>query len=179
MKYIKRNEVKIKSYRPLIIFAIVMTLILIYSRSDGEKGNQKDFGLIASEKTLPDSFYNASARGLDYVVRKRTNQTEFEGAWNFYRFENKPPKVDLSQKDIIFIGLVESSNCPYEIDNEKMELSSVNQAIKLILPKQYGACFLDAIPRTFVIEIDKGISKNIKNVVIVNESGEETSIPFK
>ncbi|MFJ7735588.1 hypothetical protein ACIQ2D_04515 [Lysinibacillus sp. NPDC097287] len=113
------------------------------------------------------------------MVRKSTNQTEFEEAWNFYRFENKPPKVNLNLKDIIFIGLVESSNCPYEIDNEKMDLSSVNQAIKLILPNQYGACFLDAIPRTFVIEIDKGISKDIKNVVIVDESGEETSIPFK
>ncbi|KOS67786.1 hypothetical protein AEA09_03915 [Lysinibacillus contaminans] len=179
MEKIERSELKLKDYRALIIFTIVLSIFFIFGCSDGKEDNQIDFGLIASEKTLPDSFYDVSSGGLDYMVRKSINQSEFEEAWNFYRFENKTPKVDLDKKDIIFIGTVESNSCPYEIDNENMELSPVNKAIKLTLPKQYGACFLAATPRTFVIEIDKETSKDIKNLVIIDESGEETIIPFK
>jgi len=162
-----------KNYNTVIIFTVLI-LFFILGCSEGKGSNQIEYGLIASEKTLPESVGD-----FNYIIRKSNNKSGFEETWNFYRFDKDLPNIDLALKDIIFIGLEESSNCPYEINKENIGISSNNKEIKVTLPKQYGACFTDATPRTIVIEIDKVASKNIKHVVIVNENGEETSVPYK
>lgn len=162
-----------KNYNTLIIFTVLI-LFFILGCSDGKGSNQIEYGLIASEKTLPESVGD-----FNYIIRKSINKSEFEETWNFYRFDKDLPNIDLTLMDIIFIGLEESSNCPYEINKENIEMSSNNKEIKVTLPKQYGACFTDATPRTIVIEIDKVASKDIKNVVIIDENGKETSVPYK
>ncbi|MFJ7666784.1 hypothetical protein ACIQXI_06735 [Lysinibacillus sp. NPDC097195] len=163
-----------KYSRTLNFFTIILALFFLVGCSDNKESKLIDYGLIASEKTLPESVGD-----FNYIIRKSNNKSEFEETWNFYRFDKDLPNIDLALKDIIFIGLEESSNCPYEINNKNIELGLNNKVIKLTFPKQYGACFTDATPRTIVIEIDKVASKSIKHVVIVNENGEETSVPYK
>jgi len=130
--------------------------------------------LVASENTLPESF---DIDNKSYIVNKTITQTEFEEVWSVYRFEKELPTIDLENKDVIFIGLEESSNCPYEIEKENIAFNLNSQSIELTLPKQYGPCFLDAMPKTFVIKIDKDTSKDIKNVVILRDEV-ETGMPF-
>lgn len=161
-----------KNYSALIIFTIVLPLFFIFGCSDSKENNPIYYNLIASEKNLPALF-----RSSDYTIRKSNNQNEFEENWSFYRLETELPKVDFDLKNVIFIGLEELGNCPHEITNENIELVSDNQDFKLTLPEQHGVCFTSATPRTFVIEIDKAISNDIKNIVIIDEV--ETIISYE
>lgn len=163
-----------KYSRTLNFFTIILALFFLVGCSDSKESKLIEYGLIASEKTLPESVGD-----FNYIIRKSNNKSEYEETWNYYRFDKELPNIDLTLKDIIFIGLEESSSCPYEISNENIGMSSNNKEMKVTLPKQYGACFTDATPRTIVIEIDKVASKNIKHVMVVNENGEETSVPYK
>ncbi|WP_163539794.1 hypothetical protein [Gracilibacillus sp. YIM 98692] len=138
-------------------------------------------GVIASEKTLPANFHEIAFERettpwFQFLVKKVVNPSEFEQTWNLYGFENKIPNVDFNAIDIFFIGVSESGSCPYKIRD--VELSSNNHTMTVPLSEPEGACTSDATPRTFVIEIDKEISTDIENVVIV-KSGVETSIPVE
>lgn len=148
-------------------------LLIIFGCSDDRESKQSDFDVVTSEKVLPEDFFDYKS----YIVKKVVTQTEFEEVWKFYRFEKSLPMIDFENKDVIFIGLVESSNCPYEIEKENIAFNLNNQSIEFTLPKQYGACFLDAVPKTFVIKIGKDTSQDVKNVVIFKDEV-ETSIPF-
>jgi hypothetical protein len=150
-------------------------------QSNTENKQQLDFVMIASEKTLPTNFHDiAFERKTDplfqYLVRKVINQLSFEETWNLFGFENKIPNVDLDEKNVFFIGVHESGSCPYKIRN--IELGSDNKTITVPLSEPGGVCTFDATPRSFVIEIDKEISKIIDSVVIV-QSGVETIIPIE
>lgn len=88
------------------------------------------------------------------------------------------PIVNLNENVVLFIGVHESGSCPYKI--KTVELSSDNKTITVPLSEPKGVCNSDATPRTFVIGLNKELSKDIENVVIVqSQSGVETSIPIE
>ena len=143
---------------------------------------QINFGLIASEKTLPTDFYETAFKRdttplFYYLVKKVVNQTEFEEKWNKYGLENSTPNVDLNKKNVIFIGVEESGSCPYKIESIKFSQANKTITVPLSKPDGDGACTSDATPRTFAIEVNKEISRDLKSVVIV-QSGAETTIPI-
>ncbi|KAB2336228.1 hypothetical protein F7731_12080 [Cytobacillus depressus] len=146
-----------------------------------EGGQAIEFKLIASEKNLPSNFDDIAFERKEtphfqYLVKKVENQSEYEDMWNLYGFENEIPNVDFNKKATFFVGVHESGSCPYKINN--VELSSDNKTMTLPLKEPGGACNSDATPRTFVIQIDKEISKEIGNVVIV-QSRVGTNVPFE
>lgn len=177
-----------RNFKPLLSLVILLSLLLGCSndtnekeRQSNEENNQFDFVVTASEKILPTNFHDIAFERKEtplfqYLVRKSVNQLEFEEIWNLYGFENKTPDVDLKKKDVFFIGVHESGSCPYKISN--IELSSDNKNITVSLSEPEGTCTSDATPRTFVIEIEKEISKDVESLVIV-QSGVETSVPFE
>jgi PBP1b-binding outer membrane lipoprotein LpoB len=181
--------------KPLLALLIVASLLFGCSNdtNDNESltkeketqpdtvNNQTDFELIASEKTLPANFYDIAFERettpiFQYLFRKAVNQSEFEQTWNLYGIEKKIPNVDFNEKDVFFIGVHESGSCPYKIKD--VEFSSDNTTMRVPLAEPEGACTSDATPRTFVIQIDKEISTEIENAVIV-QSGVETNVPFE
>ncbi len=162
--------------KSLLALTLFMLLLLF-----GCSNDTNDSVVIASEKTLPSNFHEIAFERettplFQFLVRKAVNQSEFEQTWSLYGFEDKIPNVNFDEKDVFFIGVHESGSCPYTIKN--VELSSDNNTMTVLLSGPDGACTSDATPRTFVIQIDKEVSKGIENVVIV-ESGVETNVPFE
>lgn len=153
---------------------MLLALLFLFGCSNDEESKQTDVDLVASEKTLPESFYSEQKK---YIVKKVLTQTGFKDVWGLFGFEKNLPTIDFENKDVVFIGLQESNNCPYEIEKENIAFNLNSQSMTVTLPKQYGACFLAATPKTFVIQIDKDTSTAIKNVVIL-EDETETSITF-
>ncbi|MCD7036028.1 hypothetical protein LRR81_17445 [Metabacillus sp. GX 13764] len=137
------------------------------------------FRILASEKTLPDNFYDISFKrktppNFEYLVRRATTSSEFAKGWAMYGFEEKMPKPDLNQKDIFFIGVQESGSCPYTIDEIKK--SHDQKTLKVPLSKPEGMCTADATPRAFAIEIDKKLAEGVKFITVV-QSEIETHVP--
>lgn len=166
--------------KPFLALAVFLSLLFILGCSNDAEENQINFGLVASEKTLPKDFHEIAFERdttpyLQYLIKKAVKQSEFEETWNMYGFEKRTPNVDFNEKDVIFIGVQESGSCPYEIKN--INLSSDKKDITVPLSKPDGACTSDATPRTFVIELNKEISKDLKDAVIV-ENGAETTVPI-
>ncbi len=163
-----------------LALAVFLSLLFIFGCSNDAEENQINFGLVASEKTLPTdfneiAFERSTTPYFQYLIKKAVNQSEFEEIWNIYGFEKKSSIVDLNEKDVLFIGVQESGSCPYEIKN--INLSSDKKDLRVSLSKPDGACTTDATPRTFVIELDKEVSKDLKNMIIV-ESGTDTTVPI-
>lgn len=166
--------------KPYLAFAIYLSLLFLFGCSNTAEDYPINFALIASEKSLPTDFNEVAFKrdttpSFQYLVKKVVNQSEFEEIWNIYRFEKKIPNVDFHEKDVIFIGVQESGSCPYKI--EHIELNPDKNAIGVPLSQPDGACTDDATPRTFVIEVNKEVSKDLKSIVIV-QSGAETTIPI-
>jgi hypothetical protein len=165
----------------LFLPLMILSLLFLFGCSQDQGNKEGDARLIASEKSLPANFHQIAYERnttpfFQYLVRKTSSQTAFEETWGVFEFTSQQPKVDLSEKDILFVGIQESGSCPYEI--ETIETSSDKKEITVSLSEPEGACTDDATPRTFVIEIDKEVSQEVKNVVIV-QSQVETSIPIK
>lgn len=159
----------------------VLILFLSFLLIGCSSGANNDESVIASEKTLPSDFYEIAFERettpyFQYLVRKAVDQSEFEQTWDLFEFEDEIPNVDFTDKEFFFIGVYESGSCPYKLEN--IELSSDNKTVTVPLTEPESDCTTDASPRTFVIQLDKEISKEIENVVIV-QSGVETNIPLE
>ncbi len=168
--------------KPLLALAVFLSLLFVFgcSKDEEEEGNQINFNLIESEKTLPADFHEIAYERdttpyFQYLVKKVANLSEFEETWNLYGFENKILDVDFNEKEIIFIGVQESGSCPYQIENIKV--SPDKKALTVPLSEPDGACTSDATPRTFIIEIDKQVSEGLENLIMI-QSGTETAIPI-
>ena len=165
----------------LEILVLFLLLLSLFGCSNDSEDNHINFDFVASEKTLPANFdeiaYDRETTPLFRVlVKKSVNQSEFAKTWNFYGLKKNRPSINFDEKDVFFIGVHESGSCPYKTKN--VEVSSENNILTVSLAEPEGACTSDATPRTFVIEIEKEISKDIENVVIV-QGGIETNVPFE
>ncbi|MDN4607025.1 hypothetical protein [Sporosarcina highlanderae] len=172
----------------MFVFAILVSTLLIgCGAEDKTSGNLADdsnqvieFEIIASAKALPSNFNDLAFERKEtpffqYLVKKVENHSEYGDIWSLYEFENAKPNVDFNKKAVVFVGVHESGSCPYKINN--VELNS-GKTISVSLFEPDGACDASATPRTFVLKIDKEVSKEIKKVSIV-QSGVETVIPFE
>lgn len=150
---------------------LIMFIFLLFGCSNDGVENVK-FNVLASEKTLPTNFHEISYH--KYLVKKASNQSEFEENWDLFDLEQAFPDVNFNENDVFFIGLYESGSCESEIKN----LQFVSEENKLILPISGpgGACTVDASPKTFVIELKQDLSYYVNELIIV-ENG-ETSVPF-
>ncbi|MUV37979.1 hypothetical protein JNUCC1_01787 [Lentibacillus sp. JNUCC-1] len=139
--------------------------------------------LIAREKTLPSNFdemayQRSEVPYFQYLVRKAEDQSEFEDTWNLYEFEAQMPSVNFDKKDIIFIGEHESGSCPAEIDHIKLKSENESMTIYTKVVGGADACTDDATPITFVIQMSKEVSNDLKDIIVA-ESKVETSVPFE
>ncbi len=145
-----------------------------------EEVNRVGFELIASEKSLPSynhgfMFQREEVPKHTYWVKEVQNQPEYESVWKVYGLEGKKKNVDFNKESVFFIGVQESSSCPYAEENVK--ISADNGVLKVLLTEEDGICTSDATPRTFVIQGDKDLSKRVKDIMIT-QSGTETNVPI-
>ena len=103
-------------------------------------------------------------------MKKVDTQTQYQEVWSLFNLEQQIPKVDFEAKDIYFIGVHESGSCSYEL--EKMSIE--DEVMNLHVSEPKGNCTFDAKPRTFVIEVEKESSSDVKNILFVHSNGETT-----
>ncbi|MFC5733979.1 hypothetical protein [Cytobacillus gottheilii] len=167
--------------KSLLFLALCGVLLLGCGKEnqvDTSEAPQIDYELIASEKTLPANFDEIAyereeSPAFQYLIKAAYNPIDFEQLWNLFDFEKKIPKVDFESKNVMIVGLHESS-CPTHIEeiNNEQETLTINVATK------ENTCDELAAPRAFVIELDKGISESLQEVMIV-ESEIKTIVPIQ
>ncbi len=101
------------------------------------------------------------------MFHKASSTEELEQLWGNYKINKAIPKIEFAESDVYFLGLEESSSCPYKI--EQIEVGIKNMSIDLF--SYEGDCTADASPRTFVIKLDKNSSNSLEKIelTIANE----------
>ncbi|WP_181350333.1 hypothetical protein [Thalassobacillus sp. CUG 92003] len=124
--------------------------------------------LITSGKRLPLSFEQMATEhdGKDYLVERVNNKEDYKEMWNKFQMQVDLIDVDMKNKDVLFVGLHESSSCPYEINDIRSNYEK--QEILVDFTDINSNCTSDASPRTFIIGIDKSKSKNVSTVTLVH-----------
>ncbi|MFO1444815.1 hypothetical protein KDN24_16740 [Bacillus sp. Bva_UNVM-123] len=159
----------------LIVFS---SWLLFVSGCESKEGLDINSSLIASEKSLPISFDQIStidkkSNSKFIVIRVKDNE-DYQEIWDTFQFEQDLKEVDLGKKDVIFLGLYESSSCPYSIK----EINTVEKSkMKIIFSDIEGKCTADESPRSFVMVIDKTSSNNIQEVLLV-QGKQEIALPI-
>ncbi|WP_313800807.1 hypothetical protein [Cytobacillus sp.] len=142
--------------------------LLFVSGCESKEGLDHNARLIASEKRIPLSFDQMSRidqkSNSKFVIMRIKNNEDYQKMWDTFQFKQDLKEVDLDKKDVIFLGLYESSSCPYSIKEinpaEKSKLTIIFSDIE-------GNCTVDESPRSFVMAIDKKFSMNIEEVLLV------------
>ncbi|WBL16610.1 hypothetical protein [Sutcliffiella sp. NC1] len=85
------------------------------------------------------------------------------------------PNADFQEKSVVFIGLQESGSCPYKL--KEITIDKAKKAITVPFSDTKGNCTADATPRTFVLELENEMIRDIEELIIV-QSGYTTEMPF-
>ncbi|WP_043931966.1 DUF3221 domain-containing protein [Bacillus sp. EB01] len=137
--------------------------------------------LIATEKTLPDSFSELAFKRKtapfhQYLVKKADNSSEFKDLWHLYGLETGIPEINFDEEVVLFTGVQESGSCPYT--NVESGISADKKSFEVTLVEPGGNCTADATPRTFVFKVEKELAEKFQSVAIT-QTGVETRIPVE
>ncbi|MED3550136.1 hypothetical protein [Cytobacillus praedii] len=151
----------------LIVFSGFLVFV---SGCESKEGLDINSSIVASEKSLPVAFDQMSTidkkSNIKYIVLRVKNNEDYQEMWDTFQFKQDLKEVDLEKSDVIFLGLYESSSCPYSIKEiDTAEKSKVN----IVFSDIEGSCTADESPRSFVIAIDKTSSNNIAEVALVQD----------
>ncbi len=163
------------------LFLIISCLVLIVAGCTAQEKDQPSPGnanLVASEKTLPSDFEHLT--GLQepkgYVAVRVKNQKGYEAMWQKFQLEGEVPEVDLKGNDLFFIGMFESSSCPYELDTMNVEAGS--EELTVNFSPLAEACTADLSPRNFVIAVQEEFSSDLDSILLVSQ-GQQTKVPIQ
>ncbi|MCD8509923.1 MAG: YobA family protein [Bacillus sp. (in: Bacteria)] len=162
----------------LLVLILGIGTILWLSGPDAPSTKRAAEQVVASEKVLPDDFYETAFTRNEppryqYQVALAEDVAQFEELWDYYQFEGERPEIDFQEKDTLFLGVQESGTCPVEVTSLKME---GDESVKIRLQdRTQDACTDDATPRTFVLKLEKGPVKT----AIVTQGVTETAVPLE
>ncbi|WP_432355661.1 hypothetical protein [Sporosarcina sp. A2] len=163
-----------------LILIITCLAIIVAGCTSKEKEQQspESAHLVASEKTLPSGFERIAGiqDPKNYVAVRVTNQQNYEAMWQQFHLEGGIPEVDLKENDLLFIGMFESSSCPYEIGT--MNVEAVSKEITVNFSPLAEVCTADLSPRNFVIAVQKEFSGNLDSLFLITQ-GEKTKVPIQ
>ena len=154
----------------------LLALFMFISLLFGCQSDSEDFTMLASEKTLPNNFEEIAYKyGTETILaRKAADQAAFDKNWRLYELEQEQPDVDFNEHDVFFIGVYESGSCASEITRVELNEDRTSMTLPISGPDGAKACTSNATPRTFVIQLEKKLIENVKDLVI-----EETNVPFE
>lgn len=160
----------------------IISIVAIISGCTSDKSKPAEHSpeltqLVASEKTLPINFekYSEQSEPRGIFAELVNTQHVFENSWKEFELEGTMPKVDFNTNDVLFIGMMESSSCPYIIDSLKGNLAENQLTISFV--SLNDVCTADLSPRNFVIAIDKKLSSELSSFKIVTDQ-ENTEVPI-
>ncbi|MCM3757344.1 hypothetical protein M3197_07555 [Sporosarcina aquimarina] len=130
--------------------------------------------LVASEKTLPSNFDSTSNQTEIKGIQTELVKTKevYKDSWKEFQLEGSIPEIDFETNDVLFVGMTESSSCPYILDSLKTNIEESQLAITF--EPLDDVCTADLSPRNFVIAIDKKLSSELTSFRIVTEQKEIT-----
>lgn len=162
----------------ILIITCLAILVSGCTSKEEEQQSTENASLVASDKTLPNEFESIAAvqDPKNYVTVRVTNQQDYEAVWQQFQLEGELPKVNLKENDLLFIGMLESSSCPYEIDTMKIEDESTELTVNFSPLAE--ACTADLSPRNFVIAVQKEFSSKLDSILLVTQ-GQEIEVPIQ
>lgn len=181
-----------------IIITILLSMTLLFGCGINEENSEVTtenkeitFNIIASENSVPKNFFDIAFKPKTpslsvYLIKKAEHQETFEDNWKLYGIKNSTPNVNFNESIVLFLTVLESGSCPSVIDNMKLNddtlivtvTMSKNDDIKSkYFEKEETFCFMNARPKTFIIQTNKNMLENIKNISII-QNGTTTTIPL-
>ena len=154
----------------LALFVLILLLVGCNKNVVTTQGSppleQVKFDLLTTEKTLPNNFEKIAYQDgyQTFLVRKTMDQAGLEQTWRLFGLQEEKPKVDFDKNIVFFIGVHESGSCPLEI--KRVDLNPEHTSMTIPLTASATICTADATPRTFVIQLEKNLTENIKDLVI-------------
>ena len=134
------------------------------------------FHMLASEQTLPANFGELALEpNFQLIIKHAAHEAAFEENWTMYELVQPMPNVNFDEKGVLFIGMHESGSCESEIERMEFESDANRLVVPISVPD--GACTTDAVPRTFVVELEQSLFEKIEAVTIV-EGASETNVPI-
>lgn len=164
-------------YKRLAVLCLV-ALMTACSPQHTEESPEKQV-IIASEKTIPANIEDVWTEGTGesynaYYARKAENVEQFQEFRNIFRMKGESPEVDFANHDAYFISFYESSSCPKEPKDVKVEGLTLSFTLVEDRGKD-GICTDDLSPRTLILELD---SSEVDNLLI-REKDSETQISLE
>ena len=112
------------------------------------------------------------------LATKVTDQAAFESQWTYYGLEGTPSEREWADEAVIFLGVIESGSCPYEIETLQFNEEQTELAVRLKIETEMElktdlavVCTDDATPRTFVFAVYADQIAETEWVVLENFGG--------
>lgn len=128
------------------------------------------FLLIGCNNSLIHDEQTAGDDSVYRTVEVAFSEDESDVLLDYFNFEEKHPSVDFEKSSVIFAQTYEST-CPKNINRIKFNKREENLIIDTV--EKGNTCNDIAIPRTFVIEVDK---EKLEKVEIIKFEGEEFTL---
>lgn len=160
----------------------IMSVVVIMTGCTSDKSNTEEPNLelaqlVASEKTLPSNFESLSNQSEPKGIQSELVKTQdvYEDSWREFQLEGTIPEVDFKTNDVLFIGMMESSSCPYSIDS--LQGNAAENQLTITFESLNDVCTADLSPRNFVIAIDKKLSSGLTSFKMVTGQ-KDTEVPI-
>ncbi|WNF38187.1 hypothetical protein RJD24_07095 [Bacillaceae bacterium IKA-2] len=160
----------------IVSFLVIGSVLMGCGSSDIDKAAIISGELLKTEKTLPVNFYELAEQGV--LVKKVTNQAEYNEQWDYYQLKEKPSEIDWSKKEVIFLGIFESGSCPYEFKSVELNDEKTEIIFHIEVDSKKQACTDDATPRTIVLAVDADVVSDVTLVKISNYNGINPKVQF-
>lgn len=161
---------------------LMMSFVIVMAGCTSDKSYTEDTApdmaqLVASEKTLPSNFESQSNQSETNGIQAELVKTQdvYEDSWKEFQLEGSIPKIDFETNDVLFIGMTESSSCPYILDSLNTNIEE-SQLVITFEPLD-DVCTADLSPRNSVIAIDKKLASKLTSFRIVTEQ-KEIEVPI-
>lgn len=139
------------------VLAIFLMAIVASCNMLVEDAMNPSFQLLASEKTLPDDFWEVAPK--DVLIRVAADQETLKKLWSYFGLKTKVPAPAWDKEIVMFLGTGESSNCPLEVKGVAFDdaLGRLVVHLEQRKPTQGSACLMDFTPRTFSLALPRSL----------------------
>jgi len=154
----------------LLAFAFSLLFVFGCNPKGGTEMESPEKNIIISEKSLPNTFEQMATEKdkQKFVVVRVKSKEDYQEMWRQFQIKEELVAIDTDDKDILFIGLFESSSCPYNISD--ILANTEKHELEVNLTSKNGNCTADNSPKNFVLTIDKSISDELSTLVLVKSS---------
>lgn len=157
-----------------LTFALLIVCMVGCVPKEEAEVEHVESSIIASGQSLPEHFEELATEQKVMVVRVK-NEEDYEEVWKAFQITEELSRIDMEEKDVLFMGLFESSSCPYTISN--VVAHPEKQQLEVSITSKDGDCTADHSPRNFVLALDQQTSAEL-STLILHLNAETISLPI-